>query len=645
MSTALAEPLTEPVLAESALSAIPPLNGTLNGDASQNISREIFDTSFDPARDGEIRVVSSTDWAVYVENAVACGLARIPLSGITPNPFQPRKRALTEEEIEELAASISMHNLIENILVRPMAGENQWQLIAGHRRLAALRLLHSRGQWPDSVLAGVRRASDTESLELALEENVRRHDINPLDEALAYAALEKLGRTQEQIAVRFSLSQGAVSNRIRLLNLPMVVREMLAAQELTASHGIVLLSLGENVAVVQEFAYRAWKSHWSVAELEAEVKAFAEAEGQRLNPQLPIGDDEIGDDEIGDDESEEAVDVDESGETTAGEATAPDASTSDKVILVSQDKLDDIALLNSAATLVENKGKIFGFESATYICTGSASQHLKYYEAIAHRVVEAASYQGRKYSHDELNDLEGRNYGRSYVGVAFKAGKTEYVITGPRVIFKVPQGQVSAGSSPEVTPESSAEKSTTSTPASTPAQPKTKKELFAVGDKVCWNADSGDAKNPKWLTGEIAEVGGALFFVQPTGTSDAAKRKSFQKKHCILQEWDGKSVPGASTSSEPVKNAKQIADEKAKSTPANSSKAGTPSSTPAATTPPTRKAPEGMTATFAPTDDLFFAEDHGLTVKDVYSAMRRLIVLSQARSITPDEYLAALEAE
>jgi ParB family chromosome partitioning protein len=159
-----------------------------------------------------------------------------PVHSIVPNPFQPRE-VFDEAAIEELAASIREKGLLQPLLVRPAA--TGYQLIAGERRFrAALRA------GLDRVPISVREVSDVEALELALVENLQRENLNPVEEARAYRRLcDEFNLAQEDVALRVGKSRSAVTNSLRLLQLPASVLAMLESGELSAGHGRTLLGL------------------------------------------------------------------------------------------------------------------------------------------------------------------------------------------------------------------------------------------------------------------------------------------------------------------------------------------------------------------------------------------------------------------
>ncbi len=163
-------------------------------------------------------------------------LHRIPVELIRPNPRQPRS-SFDEQGIAGLADSIRAHGLLQPLIVRPLGGDGRYELIAGERRWRA-----ARSAGAESVPAVVRESQDSERLELALIENMAREDLNAVEAAHACAALvEELGVTKEEIGRRVGRSRAAISNLIRLLELPDEVLAMLASRELSEGHGRALL--------------------------------------------------------------------------------------------------------------------------------------------------------------------------------------------------------------------------------------------------------------------------------------------------------------------------------------------------------------------------------------------------------------------
>jgi ParB family chromosome partitioning protein len=174
---------------------------------------------------------------IPVTEEPTAGLTEVPVATITPNPMQPRT-ALDAEAMEELAASIKEHGLIQPLIVTQQ-GPERYQLIAGERRWQASRMAGLA-----TVPVIIKEASPQQVLEIALVENIQRADLNPLEEAAAYRQLvEEFGLTQEQVAERVGKSRVAVTNTMRLLRLPAEIRQALADGTIREGHARALLAL------------------------------------------------------------------------------------------------------------------------------------------------------------------------------------------------------------------------------------------------------------------------------------------------------------------------------------------------------------------------------------------------------------------
>src|SRR3954471_2318254 len=175
-------------------------------------------------------------------SAEAPELRDLPLDLIRPNPAQPRTR-FDPASISSLAASIADAGMVQPLIVRPL-GDGRYELIAGERRWRA-----AREAGVQTAPAIVRNEEEAERLQTALIENMAREDLNPVDEARACAALvEDLGLSKEALARRLGRSRSAISNLIRLLDLPDEVLELLAAGDLSEGHGRALLMARGNDA-------------------------------------------------------------------------------------------------------------------------------------------------------------------------------------------------------------------------------------------------------------------------------------------------------------------------------------------------------------------------------------------------------------
>lgn len=167
----------------------------------------------------------------------AAGAAQVPIQAIAHNPRQPRQN-FRETDLEELAASIREHGLIQPLVVAPAMG-GTYTLIAGERRLQA-----ARRAGLTTVPVVVRSASDQQLLELALIENVQRADLNAIEEAQAFQQLAKeFGLSHEAIARRVAKSRVAVTNTLRLLEASSAVKQALVDGKITEGHARALLML------------------------------------------------------------------------------------------------------------------------------------------------------------------------------------------------------------------------------------------------------------------------------------------------------------------------------------------------------------------------------------------------------------------
>jgi ParB family chromosome partitioning protein len=197
-------------------------------------------------------------------------LRDVPVALIRPNPDQPRKR-FDPESISALARSIADAGLVQPLILRPLP-DGRFELIAGERRWRA-----AREAGLDTVPALVRDEDEARRLQTALIENVAREDLNPVDQARACAALvEELGLTKEELARRLSRSRVAISNLVRLLDLPDTALELLESGELSEGHGRAILQ-AKGAKVRAGLARRAAAEGWSVRETERRAKGQTKA--------------------------------------------------------------------------------------------------------------------------------------------------------------------------------------------------------------------------------------------------------------------------------------------------------------------------------------------------------------------------------
>ena len=200
---------------------------------------------------------------------------QLPINFIRPNPYQPR-RHFSEDELQELAASICSVGLIQPITVRVV--KDGYELVVGERRLRAAAIAGL-----EEIPAMLVNISDQESATIALIENIQRDDLNFFEEALAFERLMKEQQwTQKEIAQLLGKKQSTISNKIRLLALPQSIRETLVAHQLTERHARALLKI-ESTAELKKVTKQIVKHQLNVKETEALV-AEALMENQVSQP-------------------------------------------------------------------------------------------------------------------------------------------------------------------------------------------------------------------------------------------------------------------------------------------------------------------------------------------------------------------------
>jgi|AntAceMinimDraft_1070359.scaffolds.fasta_scaffold24451_2 ParB family chromosome partitioning protein len=166
-------------------------------------------------------------------------IARIPVKDIKTNPYQPRTN-FDEQELNELAASIAEHGIIQPLTLRYL-GENRFELISGERRLRA-SIIAGLSDVPGYIID----ADNEQMMAIALIENIQRSDLNPLEVALGYKRLiEECRYTQEELAAKVGKNRSTVTNMLRLLNLPAVIQQALITTELSMGHARALVALSE----------------------------------------------------------------------------------------------------------------------------------------------------------------------------------------------------------------------------------------------------------------------------------------------------------------------------------------------------------------------------------------------------------------
>ncbi len=223
---------------------------------------------------GEAIRGDSTPTPTAITNVVSQGVATIAVANIRPNPDQPR-RHFSDEKLDELAASISRHGIIQPIVVRPHEGG--YQIVAGERRWRAAQ----RAQIHE-IPAIIRDFDDAETLEIALLENIQRQDLDPIEEAEAYKKLTELfGHSAAALAELVHKSRSHVANMMRLLDLPPAIRDLVIEDKLSMGHGRALLGSDDAVRLAMVVI----KQGLSVRATEALVKKgrLPKAEGSKIS--------------------------------------------------------------------------------------------------------------------------------------------------------------------------------------------------------------------------------------------------------------------------------------------------------------------------------------------------------------------------
>lgn len=221
------------------------------------IPTDVLDETFDPTAESDEQVSQ---------------LRYIKLEDIQPNPDQPR-RTFDEEALEELADSIREHGVVQPIVVAP--GKNsQYVIVAGERRWRASKLA---GQ--AKIPALVRTISDQHKLELALIENLQRKDLNPLETATAYLKLKtQFNLTQDEIGKRVgNKSTGAISNIMRLLQLPDFAKKALVEGDISEGHARQILALNNDEKAQKDLLKHIMLDGWSVRKAEQYVIGYKKA--------------------------------------------------------------------------------------------------------------------------------------------------------------------------------------------------------------------------------------------------------------------------------------------------------------------------------------------------------------------------------
>ncbi len=209
----------------------------------------------------------------------------VAIGDVVPNPQQPRT-VMDESKLLELTDSILTYGIIQPLLVMEGVGQDGqplYTLIAGERRLRA-----AKRAGLERVPVTIRQSTSQELLEIAIVENVQRHDLNPLEEAVAFQRLiEEFGLTQQEVADRVGKSRTAVANTIRLADLPVEVRASISGGEISEGHGRALLGLPDEARQVQALE-RILKESLNVRQTEALVREWTGAASKAPRPPRPV---------------------------------------------------------------------------------------------------------------------------------------------------------------------------------------------------------------------------------------------------------------------------------------------------------------------------------------------------------------------
>ncbi len=208
-------------------------------------------------------------------DGTSSGASTLLIDEIVPNRLQPRQH-FDDEKFNELERSIREHGVLQPVVVQKNA--KGYELIVGERRWRA-----SKKAGLKKIPSIIREVTDTESLELALIENLNRQDLNPIEEAEAYERLAKdFGLTQEKISQRMGKSREAVANALRLLKLPRQVREDMISGGLTMGHGRALLGLNSEKDI-DALRKKIIRHTLSVRETEAQVSRLKQPQENSTN--------------------------------------------------------------------------------------------------------------------------------------------------------------------------------------------------------------------------------------------------------------------------------------------------------------------------------------------------------------------------
>ncbi|KKQ52771.1 MAG: Chromosome (Plasmid) partitioning protein ParB / Stage 0 sporulation protein J [Parcubacteria group bacterium GW2011_GWD2_38_11] len=240
--------------------------------------------TFQNAEEFSKRTVSAGDESIRGDNFVI----EVDVHQIVANPHQPRN-LFDDEKLENLAQSIKVHGIIQPLIVSKKG--NLYELIAGERRFQASKLIGLK-----KVPVIVRDVNELEKLELAIIENIQRHDLNAIEEGKAYKKLaDEFQMNQEEVAVKMGKSRSLVANKIRLLNLPIEVQKGLIEGKITEGHAKTILSL-DNPEKQRALYELILKSNLTVRQTEdktKEVSVKSYNRSKNVDPEIKKLEDEL----------------------------------------------------------------------------------------------------------------------------------------------------------------------------------------------------------------------------------------------------------------------------------------------------------------------------------------------------------------
>ncbi|HRZ95179.1 MAG TPA: ParB/RepB/Spo0J family partition protein [Candidatus Moranbacteria bacterium] len=222
------------------------------------------------------------------DNGAGNEIREVEMIKIVPNPHQPRL-SFNDEKLEELAGSIKEHGIIQPITVTKNNGN--FEIVTGERRFQAAKMAGLK-----TVPVIVRDANEKQKLELAITENVQRHDLDAIEEAKAYKKLiEEFEMNQEEVAKKIGISRSAVANKIRLLGLPVEIQKALIAGDITEGHCKLLLAIS-NPERQKAFYEMILKNKLTVKQTETKTKEFSVKTHKRtlhIDPEIKQIEDEL----------------------------------------------------------------------------------------------------------------------------------------------------------------------------------------------------------------------------------------------------------------------------------------------------------------------------------------------------------------